>query len=92
MKRPTNKLHVKFFLNSDDELFLLQKMTSMELFRSTLRKMDRNSITIEGYVPEDILKEIKPEIHYRILGDVNKILKIATRYVSKTNRYNPKTS
>ncbi len=90
MKWPANKLHVKFFLNSDDELFLLQKMTSMELFRSTLHKIDRNNITIEGYVTEDTLNEFKPKIRYRILGDVNKIIKNAIQYVSKTNRYKPK--
>lgn len=91
MKSPIEKLHVKFFMHKPTDLANLQRIIEIDLFRSSMRKIDGNNITIEAYVPREILKKIKPDIRYRILGDVSEIVKTSQQYVSKTNRYKTKS-
>jgi|GEM_PF-5673961 len=81
------KYHVRFHLKSRVDFQALQKNTSIELFTSSLRKIDDKNIIIDAYIPAMLLKELRNAYYFQILGNVDEMLAEACKSVSKTNRF-----
>jgi hypothetical protein len=84
------RLWIRIRLASWREIQTIQNMTGVELFRSSVRKIDPHNILIEGYVEKQVHETLKKKYAIRILGDVEKLSQEARRYVSKINRYRQK--
>lgn len=78
---------VKINLKSIKEISELQKKYEVEIFRQTLRRIDNKNFLVEGYIPKRLYENLKSKFSVQILGDVGKIVKEASEYVSKINRY-----
>jgi hypothetical protein len=81
------KYHVRFHLKSRADYQALQKNVSIELFASSIRKIDDNNIIVDGYVPARLLAELKKTYYFQILSNVNETIAEACKYVSKINRF-----
>jgi hypothetical protein len=82
-----DKWWIKIRLKSVKDISELQKKYEVEIFRQTIRKVDSKNLLVEGYVPKRMCEELKSKFSVRILGDVGKMVKEASEYVSKINRY-----
>lgn len=78
---------VRIYLRSVKEIPELQKEHEVEIFTPTLRRIDKKFLLVEAYIPKRIYENMKSKYSFRILGDVEKMAKQASKYVSKINRY-----
>ncbi len=78
---------VKIHLKSAKEISVLQKEYEVEIFRQTFRRIDNNNLLVEGYIPKRLYENLKSKFSVQILGDVGKMVKEASKYVSRINRY-----
>lgn len=85
----TNEGHwwVRIYLRSDKEISELQKEYKIEVFTPSLRRIDKNNLLVEAYIPKRTYEKLKANYTVRILGEVEKMIKQASKYVSKINRY-----
>jgi hypothetical protein len=65
----------------------LLKEYQVEIFRSTLRKIDGKNLIVEGYIPKSKFYLARSKYTALLLGDVDEMTKKASKYVSKVNRY-----
>lgn len=78
---------VKIYLRSIKEIPELQKEYEVEIFHPTLRRIDNKNLLVEGYIPKRRYENLKSKYSVQILGDVGEMVKEASKYVSKLNRY-----
>jgi hypothetical protein len=78
---------VKIYLKSIQEISELQREYEVEIFRSTIRRIDNKNLRLEGYISKRLFERLKARYRVRILGDVDKLVKQASKDVSGTNRY-----
>jgi hypothetical protein len=78
---------VKICLKSIRQIPEIQKEYKVEIFNPTLRRIDHRNWLVEGYIPKRLYKDLKLKCSVQILGDVGKIVKEASKYISKINRY-----
>ena len=78
---------VKIHLRSIKEIPELQKEYEVEIFQPTLRRIDNKNLLVDAYIPKRIYENLKSKYSVQILGDVGKMVKQSSKYVSKVNRY-----
>lgn len=87
MKKNEKRWWVRMYLESTDEISKIQENYDIEIFKSTLRRIDSRNLLVDGYIPKRIYENLKSKYAVKILGDVEEMAKEASHYVSKTNRY-----
>lgn len=82
---------VRFHLKSPAEITDLLKTYQVEIFRSTLRRIDPVNLIVEGYITKSKLNLARAKYNLLVLDDVDEAAKRASKYVSKGNRYKKTT-
>ncbi|MBN1270754.1 MAG: hypothetical protein JXB26_00655 [Candidatus Aminicenantes bacterium] len=81
---------VRIHLASIQEIPQLQKKYKIEIFPPSFRRIDKKNVLVDAYISKGVLDDMKSKYTVRILGDVEKLAKQASTYVSKVNRYKKK--
>lgn len=87
MRKNEKRWWIKINLKSINDISELQKVYNIEIFPSTLRRIDNKNLIIDGFIQKQLFDKLKLKYRVRILGDVEKMVKNASNYVSKKNRY-----
>lgn len=87
MKKNEKRWWVRIYLKSPNEISKIRENYNIEIFKSSLRRIDSRNLLVDGYIPKRIYEDLKSKYAVKILGDVEEMVKEASNHVSKTNRY-----
>ena len=82
-----NRWWVRLHLPSLDDASKVRKEFHAEILRSSLRRIDKQNILIDGIVSDTMLKPLQAARRVEVLGDLEQMASEASRHVSKINRY-----